>query len=323
MLTTSSGRRPTPSVVLPRPWEARHFRAMGTDCTVVVIDGPLGLAAFAETEIARCEARWSRFQESSEICRLNALAGSGFVAVQRDTFAIVERAVDLWHCTDGWFDPTVLDALIAAGYDASYELVRDRQPFAHTGSPQRAPGCDGIEFDLDRSAVRLPHGVHLDLGGLGKGFAADLVADRIMERGARGVCVELGGDIRVRGDGPDDEGWAIEVEDPFDDRSTLFTANLDDDAVVTSSRLFRRWSTTGGEAHHLIDPMSGASAWTGIAAVIVRSRDATLAEGVAKAALVAGLRLGAPLAARFATACWFVMDDRRVVSMNEGLSTSC
>lgn len=323
MLTAPGHDRRIVSVALPRPWEARHFRAMGTECSVVVIDGPLGLAAFAETEIARCEARWSRFRESSELSRLNVLAGSEFVAVDHDTFAILERAVELWRATDGWFDPTVLDALVAAGYESTYEVIRDRPSFTRTSALQRTRGCSGIEFDDVRRAVRLPHGVHVDLGGLGKGFAADLVADRVMDRGARGVCVELGGDIRVRGDGPDSGGWTIDVEDPFDHDHTLFTASLDDEAIVTSSRLFRRWSTIDGDAHHLIDPTTGASAQTGIAAVVARARDAAGAEAIAKAALVAGPHLGAALAARLATMCWFVMDDRRVVTVSEGDSASC
>jgi thiamine biosynthesis lipoprotein len=311
------------SVARCRRWEAARFRAMGTDCSVVVIDGPLGLAAFAEAEVARCEQRWSRFREDSELCRLNARAGGGFVPVSHDTFAVVERAVALWHSTDGWFDPTVLDSLLAAGYDSSYEHIRARNAFVRVEAPSRTPGCAGIGLDADASAVRLPPGVHLDLGGVGKGFAADLVAERIIERGARGVCVELGGDIRVLGEAPDDDGWTIEVEDPFEDGRTLFSSRLDDDAIVTSSRLFRRWSTTDGEAHHLIDPTTGASAWTGVAAVVTRACDATRAEGLAKAVLVAGPQLAAALAMRSGTACWLVMDDRRVLAVGERDWFSC
>lgn len=309
--------------VVPLPWEATKFRAMGTECSVVVIDGPLGLAAFAQSEIERCESRWSRFRDDSELCGLNAAAGHGFHCVSRDTFVIVEQAVALCRATDGWFDPTVLDTLIAAGYDSSFELVRLRQTFERSTPAERAPGCAGIELDADRDAVLLPAGVHLDLGGIGKGFAADIVAERVIERGARGVCVELGGDMRVLGIGPDGRNWCIEVEDPFDDARSLFTATLDNEAIVTSTRLFRRWKTSDGEAHHLIDPHTGIPANTGVAAVIARARDASHAEAVAKAALVAGLQFGPALAARSDVACWFVLDDRRVFAVGETEGVSC
>jgi thiamine biosynthesis lipoprotein len=306
-----------------RSWEATRFHAMGAECSVLVVDGPLGLAKFAECEVARCESHWSRFREDSELRNLNARAGSGFVSLTRDTFAVIERAVELWYATNGWFDPTVLDALIAAGYDATFEQIRRRRIFARPRPPEATAGCAGIELDRTRQAVRLPRNVHLDLGGVGKGFAADLVAERVVDRGARGVCVELGGDIRVLGEAPDGDAWAIEVEDPFDERRVLLSSMLDDDAIVTSTRLFRRWCTAEGEAHHLIDPTTGESARTGVAAVITRARDAAGAEAVAKAALVAGFDRGAQIVSRTGSESWFVMDDRRVVVVDREGRTSC
>jgi thiamine biosynthesis lipoprotein len=305
------------------PWEAAEFRAMGTDCTVVVIDGPIGLAAYAEAEVARCEARWSRFRDDSELASLNASAGHGFFAVSRETFALVQKAVELWRVTAGWFDPTVLDALIAAGYDASYELVRDRGTFERVKPARRTPGCAGIEFDADSGAIQLPEGVHLDLGGIGKGCAADVVAEQVIERGARGVCVELGGDISVLGCGPSGQHWNIEVEDPFDETRVLLTTALDNEAIVTSTQLFRRWTTTEGEANHLIDPTTGMSANTSIAAVVARARDAWYAEGIAKAAFVAGPQLGWALAAASEACCWFVFDDRRVITVDATEPQQC
>ncbi|MEO8693956.1 MAG: FAD:protein FMN transferase [Acidimicrobiales bacterium] len=311
------------SFVEPTPWEATKFRAMGTECSVVVIDGPLGLAGFAEREVMRCEARWSRFRGDSELCRLNAAAGHGYCTLSHDTFALIERAVTLWRATDGWFDPTVFDALIAAGYDASFEVVRTRAPFQRRTSAERAPGCRGIEFAADGNAVLVPAGVHLDLGGIGKGFAADMIAERVIERGARGVCVELGGDVRVLGIGPEGRKWSIEVEDPFDEDRPLFTETLDDDAIVTSTRLFRRWTTNEGTAHHLIDPRTGMPSTAGVAAVVARARDASYAEAIAKAVLVAGPRLGLELAQRSAASCWLVLDDRRVVVAKRTEAASC
>jgi thiamine biosynthesis lipoprotein len=296
---------------------------MGAECSVLVVDGPLGLATFAEREVTRCESRWSRFREDSELRYLNARAGGGFVSLTHDTFAVVERAVELWYATSGWFDPTVLDALIAAGYDATFEQVRRRPTFARLDGPEATAGCAQIELDPTRRAVRLPRNVHLDLGGVGKGFAADLVAERVVERGARGACVELGGDIRVLGEAPDGEAWSIEVEDPFDESRVLLSAMLDDDAIVTSSRLHRRWCTVEGEAHHLINPTTGEPARAGVAAVITRARDAASAEAVAKAAFVAGLDRGASIVSRTGSQSWFVMDDRSVFAVDREGRTSC
>ena len=60
--------------------------------------------------------------------------------------------------------------------------------------------------------MRIPAGVGFDPGGIGKGLAADLVADETMAGGALGVCVNMGGDLRVRGRSPDSESWTVAVE---------------------------------------------------------------------------------------------------------------
>jgi FAD:protein FMN transferase len=133
----------------------------------------------------------------------------------------------------------------------------------------------------------------------------------------------LGGDMRVLGIGPDGSDWSIEVEDPFDEARSLFTATLDNDAIVTSTRLFRRWKTNDGGAHHLIDPRTGMPATAGVAAVVARAHDASYAEAIAKAVLVAGPQLGPELAARSSASCWFVLDDRRVVAVGETKAATC
>ena len=76
-----------------------------------------------------------------------------------------------------------------------------------------------INLDTANHAVSLPHGCGLDLGGIGKGLAADRVVEGLIARGAVSACVSMGGDLRVAGPGPDrDDAWEIRVEDP---RGTL------------------------------------------------------------------------------------------------------
>jgi thiamine biosynthesis lipoprotein len=123
--------------------------------------------------------------------------------------------------------------------------------------------------------------------------------------------------VRVLGIGPAGREWSIDVEDPFDEGRALFSQNLDDDAIVTSTRLFRRWASSDGTAHHLIDPRTGMPATSGVAAVVARARDASYAEAIAKAVLVAGPQCGPELAQRSDARCWLVLDDRRLVAVGQ------
>ena len=153
------------------------------------------------------ERRWSRFLPTSELSRLNAAAGKP-VIVSADTFSVIKSAVDAWEQTDGCFDPTIHDALCAIGYDRTFAEVA---PAPRPGDGAAPPGCADIELDPHLCAVRLPDGVRLDLGGIAKGAAADLVVSRLLDAGADGACVNIGGDIRVEGTAPTDAGWIIDI----------------------------------------------------------------------------------------------------------------
>jgi thiamine biosynthesis lipoprotein len=100
----------------------------------------------------------------------------------------------------------------------------------------------------------------------------------------------------------------IPVEDPFDEQRTLFTHPLRNGAIVTSTRLYRRWRHRGADRHHILDPATGAPAASGIAAVVVTDAVAWRAEALAKAALIAGPEAGRELLERHGVEAWIVHD---------------
>ena len=238
--------------------------------------------------------------------RLNAAAGAP-LALSSETLLLVERSVEAWHRTDGAFDPTVLPALLAAGYDRDFRALDAVD--APCGPPVAVPGCAGIVVDGPR--VTLPVGVQLDGGGIGKGLAADLTVDLVMSAGAAGACVNVGGDLRVAGAGPGDEPWSVTIEDPLGGRD-LGTIRLHDEALVSSWRTRRTWGPDGDRRHHLIDPATGAPARTGLAGVTVLAPDAWWAEALATALFLAGPDDGAGLVDHHGVSALLVRDDGAV-----------
>ncbi len=259
-----------------------HFRAMGTDIHLIAVAGRQRAAASAldraRERIDELEALWSRFRPTSDISIVNAMAGTP-VRVSPETVALVQRAIDGYRLTEGRFDPTVLGAVVRAGYDVSYERIR---PDLRT-SDARVFGAPLIEVDPIAGLVRLPEGVGFDPGGIGKGLAADIVVAELLDR-VDGICVNLGGDLRVAGRAPDDCGWVISIEDPVGGPSHGDIC-LADGAVATSSRT-QRVLRDGG--HHLIDPTTGRPAQTSILSSTVIAGQAWFAEVLAKAAFLAG-----------------------------------
>lgn len=289
--------------------DVRQFRAMGSDAHLVLHGAPSGLAEWAVAEVERLERLWSRFAADSDLSLLNADAGHGPHRVHPLTFAAVQAALDMHRTTDGLFDPTVLDALVGLGYDRTFREI-DRERTDLPDVPRPTPGIVDIVIDVDEHTVSLPPGVHIDLGGIGKGMAADMVAEGAIDRGAVGSAIGLGGDVRIAGRGPDDEGaWDIHVEHPLDESRELTVHRLTDSgpcAIVTSTTMMRTWRRAGASLHHLIDPRTGTSAVTDLAAVVVAGPEAGWSEVMAKAALIAGSRRGAVLLEAAGARAWLV-----------------
>ncbi|MGZ4204560.1 MAG: FAD:protein FMN transferase [Actinomycetota bacterium] len=261
------------------PAEAR-FRAMGSDVHVIVV-GDHRLLDRARRRIDELERRWSRFIPDSEISVLNEQRGVPR-CVSEDTFTLVRRAVDAWRASAGRFDPTVLGDMIRAGYDRPFEGFVVRK---NGGISTLRRDCGGIVLDPVARTVTLPEHAGFDPGGIGKGLAADIVVSELISAGADGACVNVGGDLRVEGAGPDDDRWVIGIAHPLDG-SPVTSVSLAAGAVATSATNRRAWIAGGERRHHLIDPASGRSAVGGAIAVTALAREAAWAEVATKAALL-------------------------------------
>jgi thiamine biosynthesis lipoprotein len=251
---------------------------MGSDAHVIVQGGCDQLADEARRRLFDLEQRWSRFLPDSEVNALNDHAGE-WVSVSAETVLLVERAIEAWRITGGAFDPTVLGDLIRAGYDRSFDELT-----ATSGSSTLVMACTDIE--IVGNAVRIPAGAGFDSGGIGKGLAADLVAVEVMAAGADGVCINLGGDLRVLGTSPDGS-WTVAVEHPSFERP-ITHIGLEHGAVATSTTLKRRWHVDTEARHHLIDPHTGRPSTSDLTLATIVAGEAWIAEVMAKAVLLRG-----------------------------------
>ena len=258
------------------------FRAMGCDVHLVVNGGRDSLVWEARRRIDDLESRWSRFRPTSEVSELTRRAGYP-VEVSAETVELVRRSIDGWRMSGASVDPTVLGDVLRAGYTTSFERLAD-QSHLDAGS-FLSTGCDDIE--IDGRAVRLPAGTGFDPGGIGKGLAADIVVTELVRAGAEGVCVNVGGDLRV--DGPTSKGrpWTLGVENPWTG-TPLVRLGLRCGAVATSSTLRRRWEVDGEVRHHLIDPATGRPSDSDLVAATVVAGEGWMADVLAKAVLLRG-----------------------------------
>ncbi len=261
------------------------FRVMGTEAHVILADPAEGAAAFARHRLEELERRWSRFLPGSDVSRLNG-APDAIMIVSPDTLSLLTTMKEAWRVSGGRYDPTLLAAINAAGYSASYD--GSGRASSTAGSNARGRTIADVTLDPATSSAIVPAGVGIDPGGIGKGLAADLVVTELLEGGTGGALVSVGGDLAAAGTPPSTEGWHVSIEDPFDATREQLRLALEAGGIATSSTLTRSWTKDGSRRHHVIDPATQTSAATDLAAVTVIARAGWEAEAHATAALVSG-----------------------------------
>lgn len=259
------------------------FPALGTTAVVVVVDPGQLLAATAhvERELEDIDRTCSRFRADSAISRLNDAAGA-WTEVDDLLVVAVEVALRAARITDGLVDPTVGEALLSIGYDRDFSQVRASDPALPAGTP--APGWRLVEVRRDRSQIRVPHGVRLDLGASAKALAADRAAVRAAVATGCGVLVSLGGDVAAAGESPAG-GWSIGIADDHTSAPEPGeTVSIAGGGLATSSTTVRRWSRGGLPIHHIVDPRSGlpaAEVWRTVSVCAATCVDANIASTAA------------------------------------------
>lgn len=263
----------------------------------------------AEALVHALEQRFTRFTETSELADLNRSAGAWFLA-SPEMYEVVALATDYYETTGGLFNPGILSALERAGYDRSIDEVRalGDQPSVVDRWPRPVPDFRFVELDPARRAIRLPVGLRIDLGGIGKGWIAEQ-ASRLLNRFSSACVVDAGGDLFACGIPTGDQAWMVSLEDPFDTSRDVTVLAVPPGGVATSTIMRRRWKQDGQERHHLIDPRTGQPAVTPWVSVTVVAAHAHLAEALAKALLIGGPQTAGRILSRYPRAAYLAVDE--------------
>lgn len=230
------------------------------------------------TQVERLERVASRFRDDSEITHANASAGA-WVPVSRLLEELVEVAVSAAAATDGLVSPCLGHQVDSVGYRSwaagEVAVLQMTEPIA----------CDPDAWqhvEVVGGRLRTPADVQLDLGATAKAWLADNVAERIAAETGLDVVANMGGDLRAISQ---NEPWVVDVD--HETPATIARPiEVDDVGLATSGQGGRRWRTSTGEAHHLIDPRTGRSAVTRWWATSVLAATATAANTASTAAML-------------------------------------
>ena len=247
-----------------------RFRAMGSPCELsLYAESRPALERARDTacrEIARLEAKYSRYRDDSLASRINRSAGSACgVEVDEETAALLDFAATAWAESEGRFDPT--SGVLRRAWDFRSGHVPDPSEIE---AVHRLVGWSRLRWERPRLALPTV-GMELDFGGFVKEYAADRVAECLRQTGLAAGLVDLGGDMAIVGPHPDGSPWLIGVRDPRAPSEAIARIALHSGGLATSGDYERCMVVDGVRYSHLLDPRTGESFRGGPACVSVRA----------------------------------------------------
>jgi thiamine biosynthesis lipoprotein len=280
----------------PTPVTVRRSQyLMGTLAEITVVAPTEVMAQHAVTagfqEIRRLEELLSTWLSTSELSRVNAAAGGDFTKVSSDTFELLSRSIQISELTSGAFDITVGPSVRLWKVT---EAVRLPTPL-ELGLAAQYVDYHLLRLDAETQTVLLQKpGMQLDVGGIGKGYAAERAVAIMKTAGATGALVAISGDFRTFGRRANGSPWPVGIQHPRYADKVLATLESVDEAISTSGDYERFFFKDGVRYHHILDPHTLMPARRCQSVTIV-SPDAATADGLATGVFVMGPEEGLAL----------------------------
>jgi thiamine biosynthesis lipoprotein len=253
----------------------------------------------------------SRFRLNSELTRLNQTHERP-VKVSQTLWDVFQAARAAAQLTDGLVTPTLLDAILEAGYDRPFDRLPNLATSAPVSAKTVAAPLKAIAADRVTRTITLPSGTGLDFGGVAKGWAAHQAMKRLQAEGP--ALIDAAGDIAISGPRADGSPWQIGVSDPFHKVEEIEFLHLNECGVATSGKDRRRWMRDGVLKHHIINPLTNQPAETDLLTVTVIAPDVMRAEAAAKAVFILGSSLGLEwIEAHPEFAALFILDNGELI----------
>jgi FAD:protein FMN transferase len=289
------------------------FRAMGCQMLAIVeqdSESTPGILSQVPKWFEGWEQLLSRFRHDSELSRLNRTVDQP-VPVSQTLWDVFQASLAANRTTDGLVTPTVLDAVVMAGYDRPFdELPANR---GYTDMWTEIQPLSLVIYDEASRSICLPPNIHLDFGGIAKGWAAHQAAERLKTAGP--ALMNAGGDIAISGPRLDAESWLIGISNPFVPDEDLAMLQLQGGGIATSGKDRRRWMQGDLLNHHIIDPHTGQSAVTDILTATVIAPTVMEAEAAAKSVFLLGSGAGLEwLESDSGLACLLMLDSGEIVT---------
>lgn len=289
------------------------FFIFDTVVTIKIYDNRATAKNFKELEalMKDIDYKINRSNEDSEIYAVNANAGIAPVKVSQTTFDLVKIAVDYAQQTQGLLDPSIgpLVSLWNIGHEDAHV-----PPAKEIEAAQKLIDYRKVELNEDTLEIYLQEkGMDIDLGSYGKGYAADLIYDKLKEQGFESAIIDLGGNVFAMGSKPGNLEWTVGIQDPDQERGNeIGTVKVIDKTVVTAG-IYERFFVENDKFYmHILDPRTGYPAENNISSVTIIADSSTAADTMDTSLLIMGIEDGLKFAEENNTEALFITKDKQL-----------
>eukprot|EP01136_Pigoraptor_vietnamica_P011026 Opistho-1_new@49385 len=273
---------------------SESLKLMGNSFTITVVaddkDFALQNINNGIEEIKRIEQLFTTFKADSQTNLINDNAGIKPVKVDSEVFELIERSIAISKITQGAFD------ISYGSIDKS--LWNFDKTMTELPSPELAKkmvhliNYNNIILDREDGTVFLKKkGMRIGFGGIGKGYAAEMAKNRLIENKVQSGIINASGDLTAWGKQPNGKPWTIGIANPDQPESAFSYLEISGKAVATSGNYEKYILIDGKKYSHTIDPKTGLPI-TGIKSVTVISGNAEFADAMATPIAVMGIKAG-------------------------------
>ncbi|WP_061996703.1 FAD:protein FMN transferase [Clostridium sp. ATCC 25772] len=229
---------------------------MGTVCTVQIFDSKDStILDECFNKLTDLENLVSINKENTELDKVNAMSGKSAVSVSDDTYNIIKGGINYSSLSDGNFDITIgpIVKLWGIGTDSA-RVPSD----AEINEKKSLINYKDVILDDSNKTIFLKNpNMIIDLGGIAKGYAADVLTDILKKHNVNSAMINLGGNLYILGNKEDGNKWRIGIQDPNESNSTVGNLLVNDKSIVTSGVYERFFEENGKKYHHILNPKTG------------------------------------------------------------------
>ncbi len=286
---------------------------MGTRWTATIVDQPgLDLSTAGDAlgaAVDLVDRQMSTWKPDSDLMRLNHAAPEVWVSLPAELMQVLTAALEIGRLSDGAFDIGLGEIVNAWGFGAAGPADIDaiKRALAATHRPTH----ETLELDPAQGRARKNTVAKIDLSGIAKGFAVDMMRRAIEQLGIKNALLGLDGELYAKGHKADGTPWPIAIEKPdYEARLPLSVIAFQDAAIATSGD-YRHWVNVGDvRLAHTMDRRRGGPVQNPVASVTVLAASCMVADAWATALLVLGPEDGPELARRQGLDALFILRDR-------------